>query len=100
MTPFLRRNNSAAVDSAQSLLTFLRPPLSRQVYDILVSSSFVAEFIELVATNPTLSLAEIREQLVANFEMIEHLKESHSKPGEKNDALKIIFDAHSNHLFG
>ena len=79
VTPFLKRKNNAAVDSAQALLTFLRPPLSRHVYDILINSGYVSECVELIASNPTLDLTEMQSALATDEKLIETIKEAHPK---------------------
>ena len=77
--PFLKRKNHAAVESVSALLTFLKPPLSRAVYDLLVNSGFVSEFIELLAAEPGANLSQLVNSLESDPKIMEGIKESQSK---------------------
>ena len=67
--PYFKKPNKAAFDSLTSILTFLRPPLTRSVYDIILdqfkifyenNKQFAVEdFINVLPMNPTIDLESI-----------------------------------------
>ena len=65
--------------SSTQFLTFLKAPLSRPVYDLLVNSGFVSEFIELLAAEPGANLSQLVQALETDPKIMECIKESQSK---------------------
>jgi WD40 repeat protein len=75
VSKFMKKKNHAALNSLQTFLTFLRPPLSRLVYEQIISGTFTRELIKLLRDYPHHELDEL-EDLVNSEALDEFLKDT------------------------